>query len=174
MELSPEEYEAKKLLAQIGGEIAKGRAELSNLREQKQSFLDKQAEETEKVINSVLHASKTALAEADKYRDELQGFHRDLVNFNAELEEWQKSLAAEEIIFIEKRSTFEEQASRREEHLEKLTSDLKIRRELLEADRLTLNATAQRLNDKEKRIASDRTALDEAAKHLSKKYGRRL
>jgi DNA repair exonuclease SbcCD ATPase subunit len=171
IELSSEEYEAKKLLARIGEEIARGRAELAEIRANAPKYLQQREEEATRLVESVLAASKAALNQAEANREQLRAYHRELSNFAGELEEWQQSLAADELAYEEKKEAFEEQTARRTQELETITSDLRIQKELIAADKLSISNLRTNIKHNKAALGSERVALQVAWDELQNKHG---
>jgi chromosome segregation ATPase len=173
IQLSPEEYAAKELLAQIGQEIARGRAELTQIRNDRTTYLEEREKEATTLVEAVLTASRTALAEAEKNRDQLASYHRELMAFRAELEEWQRSLAEEESDFSERKEASEAETRRRTEELQTLAADLRVHRELIASDRQSIAAAKSNIEKAKQVLGSERKALQVAWDELHNKQNGR-
>lgn len=79
--LDHEKFEGAKILAEIGTKIAAGRAELANLDETKEDFINGREADAISRVNRVLEQSKELLAECTKYQNELVGYRNELSVF---------------------------------------------------------------------------------------------
>ncbi len=79
--LDHDSFEGAQVLAEIGANIARGRAELTALEEGKEAFLDERAAETTARIKAVLAQSHDLLEEISKNHSELVGFRDEVGRF---------------------------------------------------------------------------------------------
>lgn len=166
MELPKEQFDYQKTLADIGVQIAKGRAELSELEKTKQDYLLAREKEAEGHIQAVLKASQEALNQIGTNQDALTIYARQLENFADELAKWNEKLAKQQQDFEAKNSTIMAKISQKTVNIERATIELKMQQAVIESDRREnikrhqqLNTRERAINDKYKTLLSTERSL---------------
>jgi hypothetical protein len=164
--LQKEEFESKKLLADIGVQIAKGRSEISELQKHKEDFLQQREIEVMERVKAVLIASKDALTQVDKNKDELTAFHRELASFAQELVSWSEKLQESQLAFDRKTEKVYEQIDVKQKELTQTAQELKKQNVTIVQDRKQLTSRGIALDKKEAFLESREQALQSAFKEL--------
>lgn len=152
MELSKEQFEYQKTLAEIGVQIAKGRAELSELAQKKEDYLQKQEAEALEKVNAVLEASAVALNQTARNQDLLVSWKNELESFAVELATWNRKLAKQQQDFDVKSADIMAKISQKTEGLEKLSTVMKMQQSIIESNRQENDKRNLQLNDLERQV----------------------
>jgi len=163
-----EEFNEKAELAAVGQKLAVARSELSILKEQKDSFLKEQIDETQAEINKYVKNSNDALKNLSKYRQELEDFRKVITSYATELEEKRKS---QENIIKEADNTHKKTLKILNEknlELDTINREIKMEIEGIKARKEFQDRRESELNDKERAVNDKYKALEQAVKHLKK------
>lgn len=168
MEIPHEQFEYQKTLADIGVQIAKGRAELSELAQKKDAYLDKVQVEVDKRIEAVVKASEDALKQASSNQNLLSDWKKELDSFAVELAGWHEKLANQQQEFEVRGGSIMANLSQKSAALEKLSTEMKMQESKIKADREENNKRHIALNSKERQINDRYKTLLSAERELKK------
>jgi len=169
--ISQEEFEAKKVLAEIGQEIARGRAELEQLRDKKEDFFAKQEEELMQRVQLLLKNSQQSLKLVDKSHDELEKYARLVTDYANELKSWREKLEQDEKQFIETSKTTYDDIDKKLADITIKTNEIEKVMAIIEADKGQLIKQEDIIKNKQRHIASQQASLTNAFEELRKRNG---
>lgn len=153
--LPQEEFAAKALLADIGTQVSKGRAELALLQEQKTSFFHEQELELMQRLQLLLDNSQEMLKLVDYNHLTLQGYSNELTAFATELSTWHEKILATQEEFLAEKARYLSEFDAKMADLSTKTEGIRMQYEAINATRreqdkrtLELNARETAINDK--------------------------
>lgn len=152
--VTPEEFEYQKTLAEIGQQIASGRAELENLAKFKDIRLADYEKELVLRFEKVLKQSQDVLLEATQTQEELTGWSNELRSFTQELMSWKKKLDKErtdlDVKMAENKGFYAKKEAEIEQELEKI----RLQKDIIKKER-TSNKQQSKINTDERRAIKD-------------------
>jgi predicted nucleic acid-binding Zn-ribbon protein len=163
-----EQFAYQKTLADIGVQIAKGRAEISELAQKKQDYLEKQEAEALVKVQGILNASVEALGQAAKNQDLLVSWKNELESFAVELTSWNEKLTNQQQDFEAKSANIMANISVKTAELNKLSTTTKALQSMIESNRQENDKRNLALNAKEKLVNDRYQTLLKTEKEIKK------
>ncbi len=152
--LDHEQFEGAKVLAEIGSQIAAGRAALVELEANKEDFLEGREQEAIARIDAVLEDSKALLDECGAYHSELVSFRNqinDLVvgvrGLIQSVERWKKE--------------FDSRLDEKQRQIEKKLTDNRFLLKQLRAERALLSGESEAIKGKRDALAQEQRKIDD-------------
>lgn len=158
MELEKETFASLKELAEIQQAIARGRAEVQNLKTTTEEYVQTREKEALQRVAQVLQASKDALSEADKNRTTLASFLASASEMVKDLEKLHGAVKSEFAEFDKSTAEVIQVIDQRTEELETETRRLKNWAIQLESEKSGLETEKRKL-EKEKILLVDRQGV---------------
>lgn len=156
--LSTEEFESKKLLADIGAEVSSLRSTLSNLRQEESSYLEQREERARKAIESFLDSSRDAVREIDSHKDSLSSFLSELQEYSKELISWDDKRKAHYANRDEEITLQENALNIWADELAGESAKIRSMKSIIDADRESVRRREQAVSNGE-RFVKDRTEM---------------
>lgn len=168
-ELNHEQFEAKKELAKVSGEISTARATLMSLKSEIKTFLENRKEQEKEALKDLLNESSELVASINSNFTELKAFYNEVksqVSFIGEMQDNVSTLTvefeAQSKDFSDWVVTENEKMSEKRKELEDNEKDIRNERSKLEKERKEVEKMQKQIESRQKQIRS-------ALEHLKKK-----
>lgn len=164
MELTKEEFEYKRELAEIGKQIAMAKGELSDLKAQKEAFIEERRQCAEKAMKDAKKASFEALNAIQANQDELISYRRLLSEWVDIIKEQKTKLDEEIADFSKKDSDYKEYITAKNKEIEEITLGIKAETEIIKGEKEFLLSKEIALKNKEKELKRKEQTIKTAIK----------
>lgn len=161
-----EEFDAKKILAEIGMQVASGRAELAQLQQEKETFYKEQELELMQRLQLLLKNSEKSLQAITKNHDALESYAKELAIFSKELESWRIKLNEQSTELVNKSQVFYTDFDKKMRELTQLQDNLAVQAEVIEKNRQQNDKRNLELNEKERAVNDKYETLMRTQKRL--------
>lgn len=168
-ELSPEAFELKKELAQLGVAVATVRAELSSLEAEREGVLASYEADGRRVVDETLSAARDTLrqasfmvAEVVRWKDEVRSLASEVVSWS---EKRSKSLGSEAEALAGRKKALDAKNT----ELAAVLDEINSLKGVIAGERKTLEAEKTRLKDGFRKLEADRSTLRAVAAQIDRK-----
>lgn len=164
--LKKEEMDAIRELSGIQLQVSKGRATLSEIKENVADYLVERKEAVEKEIKKVFEKSKTLINQINKNYLEVKAYHNETKGFVGELIAMSEGLRATKELFDTYMSQEKKKITERTQELSDIEKELKEKEEQIIKDRELFNNEKEELKKAQIQVDDQRATLNRAFERI--------
>lgn len=169
VKIPQEQFKYQETLADLGVQIAKGRATLSELKVNKEKYFKIREDETLVRLNELLKRSRDVLKEVDANQEELTTYKTLLTSFASELLAHKSSLDIQLVDFEKRQTEFNKQIDEASQALQQETVRMVILKEQIKGEKQGILIQKTENLKAEEHILSQQKALKTAFALLKEK-----